>query len=70
MKRDGAVRPLFNQLADFVTMALALIEQGQDQNLDAARFNSRSSRDVAICGVIIYTSAKHDASCAHHPMAA
>jgi hypothetical protein len=36
MKSDGAPRPFFNQLTDFVTMALALIEQGQDQNFDAA----------------------------------
>src|SRR3989442_15476903 len=33
VKRDGAVRSLFDQLADLVAMALAFIQQRQDKKL-------------------------------------
>src|SRR5206468_9090557 len=38
MKGDRAVRPLLDQLADFVAVPLPFIEQREDQNFSAAPF--------------------------------
>src|SRR5437870_4495536 len=36
VERDGAVRPLVDQLGDFVTVAVAFFEQREDEHLGAA----------------------------------